>query len=141
MKIPRSDPRFGVGFNMTPMIDIVFQLLIFFLVSNHLAKLETQMDLPLPVATSGQERATDARHTVINVRDDGSYVFAGRYVALDELRRRLADSKKESSDDLEIRIRGDRRVLYQFVEPLLRACAEAGIWNVTFAVYRPGDAP
>jgi len=97
------------------------------------------MELPLPIATSGQETEADARHTVINVRDDGSYIFAGRYMPLDELRRRLVDSKAESGDDLEIRIRGDRRVPYRFVEPLLRACAEAGIWKVTFAVYKPGD--
>lgn len=131
--------RFGVGFNMTSMIDIVFQLLIFFLVSNHLAKLESQMDLPLPIAASGEDRASDTQHTVINVREDGGYVFAGRYLPLDDLRRRLIDSKAEAGDALEIRIRADRRVPYRFVEPLLRACAEAEIWNVKFAVYRPGD--
>ncbi len=140
MKIPRSDSRFGVGFNMTPMIDIVFQLLIFFLVSNHLAKLESQMDLPLPIAASGETKDVEPNHTVINIREDGSYIFAGRYVTIDELRRRLADSKLESGDQLAIRIRGDRRVAYEFVEPLLRACAEIGIWNVTFAVYRPGES-
>ena len=54
MRIPSPATTDGVGFNMTPMIDVVFQLIIFFLLSSHLAKQETQFALPLPAAESGQ---------------------------------------------------------------------------------------
>ena len=55
MRIPRRLGSGEIGINMTPMIDVVFQLLIFFLVSNHIAKQEAQMPIPLPVADSGSE--------------------------------------------------------------------------------------
>ena len=44
MRIPRSQSRSGFGFNMTPMIDVVFQLIIFFLVASHLTRTETKLD-------------------------------------------------------------------------------------------------
>ena len=49
MRVPRLAQRSAVGINMTPLIDIVFQLLIFFLVSSRLSQQESQMALPLPV--------------------------------------------------------------------------------------------
>ena len=39
-------------------------------------------------------------------------------------------------DALEVRIRGDRGVLYSRVEPVLLACVQSGIWNVAYAVVR-----
>ncbi len=53
MKVPTQLNSGEVDFNMTPMIDVVFLLIIFFLVSTHLAKQEAQLELPLPVAESG----------------------------------------------------------------------------------------
>ena len=53
MQVPSSTTSRGeVGFNMTPMIDIVFLLIIFFIVSSHLARQETQLELALPAASS-----------------------------------------------------------------------------------------
>jgi biopolymer transport protein ExbD len=138
MKIPRASRSSGVGFNMTPMIDVVFQLLIFFLVSNHLVQREAQMPLELPRATSGEDLPQEqSPHVVINVQPDQTLVLAGRVVALPELRERLVVAARDEGEDVEIRIRSDRAVPYGVVEPLLRACAAAGIWNVSFAVYRP----
>ena len=55
MHIPRYKPYQKLGFNMTPMIDVVFLLIIFFLVSSHLAKQETQIELALPTAVSASD--------------------------------------------------------------------------------------
>jgi biopolymer transport protein ExbD len=140
MRLPDLHPRSGVGFNMTPMIDVVFLLIIFFLVSSHLAKQESQLVLPLPVADSGQEAiASDTPRITINVLQDGTVITAGRTLSLDQLRSRLAQRRAAEGVDLEVRIRSDRHVPYHFVEPILLACARADIWNVTFAVYRSED--
>ena len=53
MHIPSYARSKEVGFNMTPMIDVVFLLIIFFLVSSHLAKQESQMEIDLPNTESG----------------------------------------------------------------------------------------
>ena len=140
MRIPRRATTSEVGFNMTPMIDIVFQLIIFFLVSSHLVKQEAQLKLPLPAADSGQKIADDDKpHLTVNVLADGTLLFAGRQVAAAELAPRLSERIADLGKDVEVRIRGDRAVAYRHVEPIMLACARAGIWNVTYAVYRKED--
>ncbi len=140
MQVPNHLRSGQVGFNMTPMIDVVFLLIIFFLVSSHLAKQEAQMQLPLPVAESGSlDAETESRRVTINVLDDGRLLLAGRAVRPTELVERLRDRIVNEGSDLEVRIRSDRTVEYRYVEPIMLACARSGIWNVTFAVYRPED--
>ena len=134
-------PRFGRGrsvqFNVTPLIDVVFLLIIFFLVSSHLAKQETQVELALPTATSGQGAVENPVDRVtINVLPDGQLLLGGESVAAERIGRRLQVERQRTTDDLEVRIRADRNVAYRHVEPLLVACARAEIWNVSFAVVK-----
>jgi biopolymer transport protein ExbD len=141
MKIPRRDTHGAVGFDMTPMIDIVFQLIIFFLLTGHLVKQETQLDLPLPEASSGEEDAdSEAPRVTINVQADGQVSLGTGVVNMAELTQRLQAKLATAGQGLEVRIRSDRRVPYRVVEPIMLACTKVGIWNVTFAVYRPGEA-
>jgi biopolymer transport protein ExbD len=140
MRVPDSLAGGSVTFNMTPMIDVVFLLIIFFLVSSHLAKQEAQMELPLPVAESGSTPDdVQTQRITVNVLRDGSLLLAGKPVRDEELQQRLATAIAARGRDLEVRIRSDRAVEYRRVEPILIACARAGIWNVAFAVYRPED--
>jgi biopolymer transport protein ExbD len=125
----------AVGFNMTPMIDVVFQLIIFFLLSSHLAKQETQLPLPLPSAASGRAEAVDERpRLTVNVLTDGTLLVANRPISSEHLVPLLRERRAVHGDDLEVRIRGDRGVVYSRVEPVLLACVRAGIWNVAYAV-------
>jgi biopolymer transport protein ExbD len=153
MQVPRHRRKSEFGFNMTPMIDVVFLLIIFFLVSSHLAKQESQLQLPLPVAESGIEAQVDnAPRVVVNVRSDGSILLAGTPVTPDELQRRLGFERErraaqqptaDNADggSLQVRVRGDRRVPYRFIEPVMLAAFREQIYNVTFAVYRSEDVP
>ncbi|MEX1042348.1 MAG: biopolymer transporter ExbD [Pirellulaceae bacterium] len=141
MKIPTQLKPGQSGFNMTPMIDVVFLLIIFFLVSSHLAKQEAQMPLPLPTAESGTEIVDELRETVVvNVDREGRLLLAGREVAADSLARRLGEIAAGSSERMEVRIRCDRQTPYAAVRPIMLACTKAGIWNVVFAVIRAEDA-
>ncbi len=131
-----SRPR-KLGFNMTPMIDVVFLLIIFFLVSSHLAKQETRLTLELPIARSGDpDPLSEIPRITINLQEDGSLSLAGRQIVLPDLGNRLADAKTELGQDVEVRIRCSRQVPYRTVEPIMLACTRNGIWNVSYAVYR-----
>ena len=122
---------------MTPMIDVVFLLIIFFLISSHLAKQESQLKLPLPIAQSGEQDTLSATPRVtVNVRSDGSITFAGRAILTEEIEGRLAAAKEEIGDDMEVRLRSSRATPYGKVEPVMLACIRTGIWNVKYAVYR-----
>jgi len=135
IKLPQPSNRRSVDFNMTPLIDVVFLLIIFFLVSSHLARQETQLELSLPAAASGHEAdAAPAPRVTINVRADGQLLLGSDRVDVSEIHRRLDVEREQTSSDLEVRIRTDREIPYRHVEPLLLACAEAKIWNVSFAV-------
>lgn len=121
--------------NVTPMIDVVFLLIIFFLVSSHLARQETQLDLNLPLAT-GDEPAEAARPRVtLNVLADGRVLLGGEPLPVEQVQRRLAYEQQRSEPGIEVRIRGDRAAEYRTIEPLLVACAKAGVWNVAFNVF------
>jgi biopolymer transport protein ExbD len=137
MQIPQYKPNRRFGFNMTPMIDVVFLLIIFFLVSSHLARQETTLELPLPIAASGNDDLDQATPRVtINVRSDGSLLLGGRVIAADQLSQRLRELRDREGEQLEVRIRGSRLAPYASVEPIMLACTQARIWNVTYAVFR-----
>jgi len=139
MRVPSNLSRGSLGFNMTPMIDVVFLLIIFFLVSSHLARQEIQLDLDLPDAASGrQDDESDLRRVVVNVLHDAPpdrrIQVGGDVMDLDQLARLIRYESEATSHELEFRIRSDRRVPYREIEPILLACQRAGVWNVTFAV-------
>ena len=139
MRVPSNLSRGSVSFNMTPMIDIVFLLIIFFLVSSHLARQEVQLELDLPPATSGHDPdADDVRRVVVNVlgeeREGRRIMVGGSLLGPDELGQLIRYEGRQAGRQLEVRIRSDRKVPYRDVEPIMLACARAGVWNVTFAV-------
>jgi biopolymer transport protein ExbD len=136
MRVPMYDRRQSLGLNMTPMIDVVFQLIIFFLLSNHLAQQESHLELDLPTAASGHEAPMESPPRVtVSVLADGRVMLGTNEAPRDQIATRLEFERRRTGDDLEVRIRADRSVPYDAVEPILLACAKSGIWNVTFAVF------
>ena len=140
MKIPSARGS-AVGFNMTPMIDIVFQLIIFFLVSSHLAQSQMQYVFDLPEAKTGQEQleTTQTAKIVINILppedENAEYtiLLAGENVDISTLKKKLR--YESSKQQVEIHIRTSQKTPYRVVEPVLTACAQSGVWDVRFAVY------
>ncbi|MFN0056319.1 MAG: ExbD/TolR family protein [Planctomycetales bacterium] len=137
MKIPTRSRASGLRFNLTPMIDVVFNLIIFFLAASHLARSEITTDVALPEAsTGGPEQAAVGRRLIVTVLADGSIDIGGRLLALPQAEQMIASGRAESDPpgDFEVRIRTDRHVPYRVIEPLLLACARSGVTKVRFAV-------
>lgn len=140
MRIPTRTSSRTLGLNMTPMIDVVFLLIIFFLVSSHLARREQRWELPLPQAATGQKLPEDTpAQLTVQVLADGRLYVAGRHVAPADLETLLADRRQVHGAALAVRVRADRNVPYRQVEPVLVACSRAGIWNVSYVV-QPREA-
>lgn len=142
MRAPSAPRTQDVGINMTPMIDMVFLLIIFFLLSSNLVQQETQLQLDLPTARNVMQEQEEAaaRRLTINVQENGVVTFLGRRVDVGELASRIRDRIQERGQIAEIRIRASRSLPYAEVEPVLLACAQAGVWDVKFAVYRDEEA-
>lgn len=134
MRVVRSTDQPKVRLNLTPMIDVTFQLILFFLLAGHMAQQESQVDLMLPQARTGEKMAeTDTRRLVINVLSDGRVLLAGEVLSAERLSQLLA-TERNASEKVEVRIRTDRNTPYRFISPILLACARTGLWNVSFAV-------
>ena len=139
MRVATNLSRESPGFNMTPMIDVVFLLIIFFLVSSHLARQEVQLKLDLPQAGSGQRGDDEEiRRVIVNVlprqEPGGRIKVGGRLMHGDELTELIRYESRQTAGQLEVRIRTDRTVPYHVIEPVMLACARAKVWKVTFAV-------
>ena len=136
MQVPSVRQTGSVSINMTPMIDVVFLLIIFFLVSSHLAKQENRVKLNLPDATTALPEENVQRSVVtLNILPDGNWQLAGQSLTLPQLVAALVERNRECGGVLRVRIRTDRDVPYAKVSPLLSACIQAQATDIVFAVY------
>lgn len=134
MQVPSSSHRRAVGANMTPMIDVVFLLIIFFLVSSHLARQETRLPLDLPIAESFAPLNPERAPLTISVDSAGDIRVAGKVVGLPRLKSILREHRGERGRDASVRIRSDEKIQYRFVQPVLREAALTGVTDASIAV-------
>ena len=144
-----SPKRFGMNVNMTPMIDVVFQLIIFFMAVAEFSRLETE-DVALPVADKArvEERMPPGR-VVINVDRRGKLIVAGLPVDFSTLAQWLrneADSHKtkEGEVNVEVLVRSDGEAEFGRVQDIMFECARNGIWQLSFGAVterHPREAP
>ncbi|MBX3423853.1 MAG: biopolymer transporter ExbD [Pirellulaceae bacterium] len=124
---------------MTPMIDVVFLLIIFFLVSSHLAKQENSITLALPTAASGMQDLARRDTVTINILTDGSWLLGGAPIDALTLETAIGRRMADSLQPLQLRIRTDQSVPYHRLEPILAVAARLGISDIVFSVYREGQ--
>ena len=136
MRAPLRKRETGVSLNLTPLIDIVFLLVIFFLVASHAARTESTEPVDLPLIGAAADDTTEVpRRLVVTVTSDESFHVGGRPISLAQVEDLIEDAAAGGQGrDYEVRIRGDRRVAYRVVEPLMVACARSGITRVGYAV-------
>lgn len=135
MRRPVSARSHGLAFNITPLIDIVFNLIIFFLAASHFARSESSEAVELPTARRGMnEDATAARRLIVTITAQRRLLVQGREVTMPEIEQMLIAGRAEAGTPFEVRIRSDREVPYEVIEPILLACAKNGVADVKFAV-------
>lgn len=117
------------------MIDVVFLLIIFFLVSSHLAKQENTIPLKLPTANSGLDDTSNRQSVVVNVLPDGAWMIGGANVQQAGLDKALRSRLMASEEPLQLRIRTDQNVTYDRIEPILTSAAQLGIGDIVFSVF------
>lgn len=126
-----------VPMQLAPLVDVLLLLVIFFAVSYKFGQDEQLMDISVPAADEGKERAkTSVGEIVINVKADGTMVVNGQDNSHDELLSKLKNIASVYKDQAVI-IRGDIKTEYDHIVKVLDTCQKAGIWNVAFATKRP----
>lgn len=121
---------------LAPMIDVVFQLLIFFIVTWQFARFERDMDISVPSAEQAENKDRQAGEIIINVREDGTIVLNGLVITKEELLAKLKAISSAYPDQAAI-LRGSSEAEFQSIINVLDVIKEAGIWNVAFATTKP----
>jgi len=135
MKFSNRQPE-PAGMQLAPMIDIVFLLLIFFIVTWQYSRSETELNVSVPTAEEGAELNRSKGEIIINVMPDGSLRVEGSTLDLQQLQNKLAAIARQFENQ-PVRIRGDGSVPYQRIVEVIDTCQKAGIWNISFATQRP----
>ena len=112
--------------NLTPMIDVIFLLLIFFMVATTFQDPEREMDVDLPEATSGSPLTEDQEEVIINILRDGSLVLFEKPTTNAELVR-ILQARAQENPETPVTIRGDRLVKHESVVAVMDACGNAGL--------------
>jgi biopolymer transport protein ExbD len=136
----RRQRREEVGINLTPLIDVVFLLLIFFMVSTTFNR-ETQLSIDLPEA-KGNPRETVERQIEILVDESGVYRVNGRALIDAQMRTLQAAIYKESEGDttLPMIITADADASHQHVVRAMDAAGQMGFVHLSITTRQPNDA-
>lgn len=127
--------------DMSPMIDMVFLLLIFFIVNATAIIVQTDPEVLPPVASNSLKQEEGRGRIVVNVREDGTYTNEALELMEDETDIfDLVKKEKEKIDALglvpKLHLRGDQNTIFKHSRTAIRAAAEAGVDQVVFAVYQ-----
>jgi len=129
--------------NMAPMIDMVFLLLIFFMVASHLTALE-RVPVLLPVADKAKvpEAVRDRQLVTLLAADDSgaqATLFMNlQEVTLDEFTAAIS-RLYETDENLGVYLRADRRLMHKHIKAVMQACADIGVVNITFGTFESGN--
>lgn len=115
--------------SLTPLIDVVFLLLIFFLVATRFAEEEKEIDLNLPQASEAQPMTSKPNELYININRDGLFYVTGKVLSEEQLYRVLKREHDRNPHTSAV-VRADRDCRWQPVVDALNCCRRAGIRDV-----------
>ncbi len=131
----RTRPREEIELNITPLIDIVFLLLIFFMVSTTFQK-ESQLRVQLPEAQQdAPAQQTQPLEVVISA--DGQYAVDGRELT-DNRRATLVDALARAAEDNDrpLVVRADARTPHEAVVRAMDVAGQLGLGEISIATSR-----
>ena len=129
MQIRDTDASEELALNLAPMIDVVFLLLIFFMVATTFVDREKELSVELPQADSGESATRELDEIVINLARDGRVFLGQREIPTEELLDSLARTARRDPET-PVTIRGDREVYHQHVVAVMDTCRQAGLTNL-----------
>ena len=124
------------GIQLAPMIDVVFLLLIFFIVLWNYARFETEIDISVPAASAGENPERTIGEIVVNVKKEGAITIEGIERSEEETLEMFRNIVAAYPDQALV-LRGDKEASFDHIVKVLNLCKEANIWNISFATSQP----
>ena len=150
MKLKKPDEP-DATVDMTPMIDCVFLLLIFFMVSATMSKVDQTPEVILPVAPKAAIPEDLSNRGVVNIVPLGTpaggsatsearpFIIYGQLMDEPGLSKAIAD-RRATEPELRIYMRVDRNAEFRTVKRAIRACANAGVYDIIFGTFQSASA-
>lgn len=134
MAIQLKKSRALGALSLTPLIDVVFLLLIFFLVTTRFAEEEREMDIVLPEASEAVPLVIQPSHLFVNVDEQGRFFLGGKQLEKLELERALRQAWANNPEQQEVVIRGDKHSHWEAIAQVMNLCNKANIRNYKTAI-------
>jgi biopolymer transport protein ExbD len=128
-----------VGFQIAPMVDVVFVLLLFFMASAGSQVVERELNISLPSGRGGQAAGPPPTPVIIDISADGLVSMNSKIFdtpvskELPELRARLKENIERFGDKDPVIIRPDGNARQERIIDVLNSAAAAGVKNLTFS--------
>ena len=113
--------------SLTPLIDIVFLLLIFFLVATRFAEEQAEMDLELPSASEAKPLIMQPKEIFVNIDHQGNIFLSGEQFEVETLEEHLEDLARNNPANQSVIVRADKRCELDVVVQVINACNKAGV--------------
>lgn len=124
--------------NMTPMIDVVFNLLIFFLLGSTYLNEERELELTLPTVSQASPLTEAPDEITVNVLADGTVTIRGQSYTEQELLEFLQQARRNYADQA-VAVRGDADARYESIANVLALCKQAQIARMDVLVLDKGS--
>ena len=140
LRAAKADEGEDLAIDMSPMIDMVFLLLIFFLVNATMIIVKMDPEVEPPVAKNSMKAEDGNGRIVINIREDGElYNEKSELIVDDDAVLDLVSKEKDKivqqGYEPKLHLRGDKRSVFKHCRKVLRLSAKAGVDKVVFATY------
>ena len=123
--------------DMTPMIDVVFQLIIFFVVTAAMQDKAMETNVRMAMAPNGPiESVKDPRTVTVDVVEDGTIQIMKTRLSEGQLFTVLNNARKTSGQSTPVVIRGDLLAKHEAVKRVMDICGKAGLWKIRFAALK-----
>jgi biopolymer transport protein ExbD len=141
MRIRDPEADLDEPHNLLPLIDTLFFLLMFFLLATRFKEEERDVGIQLPQLASSQPLSALPEQIIINIKEDGSTVVAGKTYSSDELTQLLAESARSGNRD--VLIRADERSLHKYFANVAGLARRAGLGEVKigYILEEPSPVP
>ena len=134
MKITRR-PDDEMGFQLAPMIDMTFLLLIFFMVTTKISKEQIKEEVKLPVASNALIPEDVSNRDIISIDAQGRY-FIGQEIADNKRLAEYLKKRFENTPPLRLYIRADQKTSGKKIKEIMKMAADAGAVDVIFGSYQ-----
>lgn len=122
-------------FQMAPMIDMVFLLLVFFMCVSSLAQADKSIEVDLPESAESKVPEDLSNRGIVSVREDGAVFLGARELTLEEFKADISRTLRETPE-LRVQVRADSQTPFEKIQTVLKACAEAGAVDVVYSTYQ-----